>query len=212
MTPDTVLSMPEVEALALKAARGAGLAWGQAEEAGMAARWLASRGLPGPEWLLECLSNTRDPGLRISGHDWRADGPLCPIAAGAALTDHATLPQGPGAGTVTLRHVRMPALLLPFVAGAAEALGASLTLEWQGAKVQAGAGGSMEWHGNLTAQTADVTVSLRVAPQPVAGTLRATHRIAHGVLASLEALVLATTVPASDQSRAGAGAIGSDND
>jgi hypothetical protein len=212
MTSGTLLSMPEVESLCLKAARGAGLSWGQAEEAGMAARWLAARGLPGPEWLLECLSAPRTPSLHIRGRDWQAEGPLCPIVAGAALSDHAILPQGPGAGPLTLCNVRAPALLVPFVAGAAAALGQSLALNWPGAQVEVDADGSLVWQGDLAAQTADVTVGLRAAPGLAAGSLQATHRIAPAVQAALETLMLATTVPASDLSRAGAGAAGSDND
>ena len=34
------LSLPEIDALCLKAARGAGYSWGVAEEASFAARWL----------------------------------------------------------------------------------------------------------------------------------------------------------------------------
>ena len=40
-------SLNEIEAIGKRAARGAGLPWGLAEEAGKAARWLTARGLPG---------------------------------------------------------------------------------------------------------------------------------------------------------------------
>jgi hypothetical protein len=53
-------SLNEVEAMGKRAARGAGLDWGIAEEAGKAARWLTARGLPGPELLAELL--TRNEG------------------------------------------------------------------------------------------------------------------------------------------------------
>ena len=49
------LSLPEIESLVVKAARGAGYNWGIAEEAGFAVRWLARTGLPGPEILLAHL-------------------------------------------------------------------------------------------------------------------------------------------------------------
>ena len=44
-------SLNEIETLSRKAARGAGLSWGLAEEAGKATRWLAAAGLPGPQVL-----------------------------------------------------------------------------------------------------------------------------------------------------------------
>ena len=45
------LTLPEIQSLCFKAARGAGMEWGLAEEAAFAARWLAAAGLPGPERL-----------------------------------------------------------------------------------------------------------------------------------------------------------------
>ena len=44
-------SLNELDAMARKAARGAGYSWGLAEEAGRATRWLAAAGLPGPMCL-----------------------------------------------------------------------------------------------------------------------------------------------------------------
>ena len=49
-------SLGEAEALAIKAARGAGLPWGLAEEAGAALRWLEGRGLPGADALAQLLT------------------------------------------------------------------------------------------------------------------------------------------------------------
>jgi len=40
------LSFGELDALVLKAYRGAGFSWGMAQEAGRAASWLAQKGLP----------------------------------------------------------------------------------------------------------------------------------------------------------------------
>ena len=50
-----VVSSNEVDALAKKAAKGAGMPWGLAAEAGKATRWLADRGLPGPAVLADLL-------------------------------------------------------------------------------------------------------------------------------------------------------------
>lgn len=66
------LSLGELQALATKAARGAGLSWGLAQEAGWAVRWLEARGLPGAAALAEALPD---------------GAPQIPI--GAALSDGA---------------------------------------------------------------------------------------------------------------------------
>jgi hypothetical protein len=50
------MSQNEVSALCLKAARGAGMSWGLAEEAGFAASWLTARGIDGPRHLLTHLT------------------------------------------------------------------------------------------------------------------------------------------------------------
>ena len=49
-------SLGETGALALKAARGAGMTWGLAEEASEAVVWLQARGLPGVSALCRYLS------------------------------------------------------------------------------------------------------------------------------------------------------------
>jgi len=49
-------SLYEIEVMCKRAARGAGLHWGYAEEAGKAVRWLAVNGFPGPEMMIEVLT------------------------------------------------------------------------------------------------------------------------------------------------------------
>ena len=68
------LSHSELRSLITKAARGAGLAWGLAEEAGWAAEWLARRGFPAADWAAHWLSSA------VAG------GPT-PVALGAALAE-----------------------------------------------------------------------------------------------------------------------------
>ncbi|HAG24232.1 MAG TPA: DUF3726 domain-containing protein, partial [Alphaproteobacteria bacterium] len=48
-------SLGETAALALKAARGAGMSWGLAEETAASVVWLHSRGLPGISALCSYL-------------------------------------------------------------------------------------------------------------------------------------------------------------
>ena len=88
-------SLNEIEATCKRAARGAGLPWGLAEEAGKAARWLTARGLPGAEELAEVLARNDgksygDLAPVSADGVWRAPaGRLCPIVTGAALCDRA---------------------------------------------------------------------------------------------------------------------------
>jgi len=53
-------SLSEIDALARKAARGAGYSWGIAEEVGKSARWLSAYGFKGPEVLSEHLHVVAD--------------------------------------------------------------------------------------------------------------------------------------------------------
>jgi hypothetical protein len=65
--PDALdLSLNEVEVLAQKAARGAGLPWGAAEDTGRAAAWIAARFGP---WAAELLAllHAQDPTLLLAG-------------------------------------------------------------------------------------------------------------------------------------------------
>ena len=103
-------SLGETAALATKAARGAGMPWGLAEETGWAVSWLQARSLPGLAALcqyLKCLSNgtvTRWPNRPTGGIFY------CPVALGTAYLDGA-LPID-----LTIDNVREPLLLLPFIA------------------------------------------------------------------------------------------------
>jgi hypothetical protein len=90
------LSLNEAETLAAKAARGAGYAWGQADEIGRAARTLAVEGADFGAALLTLLSvrdafappaPTRLALWRRGEADVGGEWPLCPILAGAWLLD-----------------------------------------------------------------------------------------------------------------------------
>src|SRR3954463_11235493 len=90
-------SLNEIEAEVKKAVRGAGLAWGLAEEGAKAARWLASRAIDPMPAVLDVLDR-HARGNKIScaitltkdGHG-NAPAPLCPITFGASLCDYARI-------------------------------------------------------------------------------------------------------------------------
>lgn len=134
--PATRRSLNEIEAMGKRAARGVGLPWGIAEEAGKAARWLAMLGLPGAKHLADIL--TRHDTQRyewltpiVVDGIWRAEkGPLCPLITGAALSDLATsIAQG---RSIELGETADPLLLTPYVATAAKLAACPLALSFGG--------------------------------------------------------------------------------
>jgi hypothetical protein len=98
-------SLGEAGALAVKAARGAGMSWGLADEAGFAVRWLQARNLPGVTALCRYLSRYDGASLPQTAPDIS-----CPILIGSAYAD----------GAMTLDSdmpvVDSPLLLVPFIA------------------------------------------------------------------------------------------------
>ncbi len=214
------LSLSEIEALSSKAARGAGMSWGLAEEAGFAVRWLAERGFDGPALLLAHLD--RLPALHwrqvspvISGRHWSATGreALCPVAVGATLCDFAGQPEGPTQGAIAIASVSSPGLVLPFVAAIAQRFGAALRVEWTGCAVILAGKGILSITG--THALSDTTGrGLRITPcasRESDWTCGAQIQTELTVLRRLDAYAHRTYVPASEQSRRGAGAGGSDS-
>ena len=119
-----IVSMNELDSMTRKAFRGAGYHWGEAEEAGKAATWLARRGHDVLAPLLRVLeeAHARLPAMRPLGEGQcvrSESGLLCPVLAGIAISD--------GAGEmqvgVTTRYDPLcsPLLLAPFLAAAAGA-------------------------------------------------------------------------------------------
>ncbi len=219
MTPPT-FSLGEVEAMARKAARGAGLSWGMAEEAGWAARWLCAAGLDGCAALATALAalELSDPAARAPaglGSPWRApSGELCALHAGALLSDAATFWAEEG---VEMEAVAAPLLLLPFAAGAARCLRRPVALRWPETEALTD-GTALELRGPPPAPAAAAS-RLRVAVAGPAGRIatscrRRTRAAPDGDdWAFLEALAARTYAPATEASRLkGAGAGLSDND
>ncbi len=127
-------SLNEVETIAWKATRGAGYPWGIAEEAAAAIRWLAGRGIDGCLQLASLLERTDGSKLEDwspdPGEVWSAPGGvLCPLMAGAALSDHARqLLQRP----LEFGQMASSVLFLPFAGWAAARIGANLQVTWSG--------------------------------------------------------------------------------
>ena len=204
-------SLNEVEALAAKAARGAGLAWGLCEDAGKAARWLASCGLDWAPSLLALLAAHDKLGGPL---DRNSDRQLSPFLTGTYLADL-------GAADQTLKQVANPLWLLPFAARVAATRGNAIRVGWGTVAISVWpSGGDVAGtFSDLQAVEASaVTWGLVVPGQgaavieaPLAHSTRSSIRLADWQ--ALEALGARTYAPASAQSRAtGAGAGLTDSD
>lgn len=210
------LSLSEIEALATKAARAAGFEWGLAEEAGWATARLAELGLAAPELLLKLLEGPRRGAPRPGAGGWANAGrPLCPIATGAAVADHAGLAEGPLSEPLELAPLSCPAFLLPFAARAAARRGLPLLVRAGSAvslvrpRLAPALLDSASWNAG---RQAPVTLAEAAADLPGAEPTAARQEISLSVWARLDRLALGTTVPPSARSRAGAGAAGDDRD
>lgn len=206
------LALNEVEAIAKKAARGAGYSWGLAEEAAMAARWLCARGIDGCAALAALLEQGHEAPCppTIGAECWVAPaGALCPLATGAAIADRA---DDLLTADVRLGRVNEPILLLPFAACAAERLGTFVRLVMPGAVVATdGEGLSIEGMPGPIAAHVTVAASGVAGAAPRARYARATPAAA--TWASLERFAHRTYAPATEVSRQrGAGTGLSDND
>lgn len=213
------VTLAEIESYLRKAARASGLEWGLAEEAGKAARWLAAFDLPGPETMLAHLQNLagKDYAAFIPRCDlepWQAaDGALCPIVTGAALADRsAAMLDG---NELRLGTTAYPILLVATLGQAARFHRCAFTTRWADLRLDCfGNGLTIEGdRGSLLLAEVDRVSCCKsdaTAPQQLAST-RA-YNIDKDVFKGIEALAFETYAPATEESRAGAGAGLTDND
>ncbi len=218
-----LLSLGELESLVLKAVRGAGYSWGLSQEAGRAAAWLARHGLPAAEAFAKLLpiidsQPAKALGPQIIKGQWLSvSSPLCPVVTGTAMSDFGW----PGIGgcvdqPIELTQVACPIILVPFLSGCAVAAGRSLsivsasgqlTVDREGQLVSGGVFGDDQY-----ATVHIVESGASVPDTNSAFKLRRRASVAAVEMQILEAMAHRTYVPASEQSRSGAGAGLSDND
>jgi hypothetical protein len=207
------LSFGEIESLSLKASRGAGFAWGLAEETGKAVRLLTERGLAGPETLAVHLPKIAGKDYatlrpRLGSHRWRPQGEaLCPLITGVALSDHA----GILSDMLTLGPIWNPLLLVPFADRVATRLGQPLALDWPETQIVCGRTG-IDANGDLAADLVPVVTITRAGHWPKVVSAKR-RDIDPAVIDVLKAYAHRTYVPATEASRlSGAGAGTRDND
>ncbi len=184
------LSLGELAALCIKAGRGAGLAWGLAEELGWSVRWLAKRGLPAADGVVTLLG---------------IDQGESALSAGLALSERASDPSG-----ANLQSVRAPLLMVPFLARTVEP-GRALSVQVAETRFLIGAN-ETSLEAPLPA-LAPVSVSSAEEDVPARPHLSRAPAMSMETRASLERLAGQTYAPANERSRLlGAGAGLADND
>jgi hypothetical protein len=197
LTENATLALSELRSLISKAARGAGLSWGLAEEAGWAAEWLARRGMPAADWATAWLAA-------------RMDGAVSPVEVGVSLADafadapaiiDKALPDG----------LVAPGYLLPFLHRIAQA-GSTVTIAaTPGQVARITSAGDVLFGPSWQMQSDGWHLSKAVDAGSQSGTA-GRPTVSSSVLECLEGLALRTTVPRSDTSRRDAGSSGGDND
>ncbi|CAJ2376543.1 MAG: conserved hypothetical protein [Arenicellales bacterium IbO2] len=214
-----ICSLNQIEQSARKAARGAGFAWGLADETGRAVRWLHANGFRGAaalaDWLDGDIKSSGAP-RSLSGV-WRAPrGALDPLRTGAALGDCIE-----SAGAVETGAIAHPLLAAGFLGDAAHIDELVIELQWPGARLQCMRGGARRGGTRAAfeaARAAHLKCSVARAPGTSAGLRRRAARfgecrVPRAVWLRLDRHARRTYVEASEASRlAGAGAGLHDND
>lgn len=208
-----IVSMNELDSMTRKAFRGAGYHWGEAEDAGKAAAWLARRGFPVLPPVLKLLKKAQSQlhamrPIREGQTVRAAGGLLCPVLAGIATSDAA---EGLSAG-VAIHYGRLccPVLITPFLAAAADAARLRLVFTCPAGTVEAGPNActvnigpeALEvGSGSLLALDSGTAMTGTMSPRGHALT------VDPGQWETLNAFAARTYVPATAQSRlSGAGA------
>jgi len=216
-------TLVEIEGYFRKVARATGLYWGLAEEAGKAARWLAAFNLPGPELMLSHLQKIEGKDYEqykpVIGSDastelWQANGQtLCPIITGAAIADRAKLLLD--GHTICLASAAYPILLAATIGQATRCHNMIITTSWANVKLSCyGNGIRIEGdHNDLwldEVEAVSCQQSFDTLPEQLPSTLA--YEIDSDVWQLVDELAFLTYAPATEASRAGAGAGLSDND
>ena len=202
-------SLGETAALATKAARGAGMPWGLADETGVAVSWLHAHGIPGLAALCRYLK-WRDNGIVTQWPDRPAGAACyCPIALGTAYMDGA-IPLTLATGTI-----REPVLMLPFIAK--RNTGQPMQVDLGDMSIHLSKDGVCSPYLNTALLISQANCTINHATDTAAmAPYELTQRVPSyffGCVAVLTEFAKKTYAPATDESRmAGAGAGLNDND
>ncbi len=207
-------SVKEIRALATRAARGAYMPWGLAEEAGASMAWLERHCLPGVQPFVDLLiaNSDKDPADLAPkfGHKKTGSGGnscVCPVIAGAYLCDlRGTKLQ---AGAVEIPSVIAPILMLPFLVWVAQDLACSALVKWGRVSAHVGERGVVFVSGISELDNSgqqDVIISLTTEIPELSGETQVRVALSDKNQRVPEGFVQRTYLPESEQSKAsGAG-------
>ena len=209
---DLWCSQSELQQLVVKAARGAGYCWSDAEEIGWAAAWLSKFGLPGGDLMLSLMKSNDLKAPRPAAQRWKGTShPHCPLRCGLTLMDFAQLPEGLGASSLVIESVMGLPCLLPFVARTARQIQHPLQIQWEEQSLFLNQDAQPSLEINQVSMKFWKTVDVRITrsnsdmvfidtknPQYYVG-------VSKQILEQLETLARQPLVPASDLSRLRAG-------
>ena len=212
LSSDLWFSLSELQQLLVKAARGAGYCWSDAEEIGWAAAWLSKFGLPGGDFMLSLMKSNDLQAPRPAAQRWKGNcHPHCPLRCGLTLMDFAQLPEGLGASSLVIESVMGLPCLLPFVARTARQIQHPLQIQWEEQSLFLNQDAQPSLETNQVSMEFGKTVDVRITrsnsnmvfidtknPQYCVG-------VSKQILEQLETLARQTLVPASDLSRLRAG-------
>lgn len=184
----------ELRSLVTKAARGAGLPWGHAEEACWAADWLARRALPAGEWAAHWLAAT-------------VEGRPGPVEIGTALSDRLAFADLPLSMEPLPDGLPAPGYLLPFLHRIAERRGPISIIDAIGTVARVDPDGTVAFGPSWSDTPRNWSVTDCAHPEDPSRV-----RVTPSLIECLETLALRTTVPPSEASRRNAGAATTDND
>ncbi len=212
-------SLNEIETMALRAARGAGMSWGLAQETAKSTRWLTTCNLPGAEMLSKLLElNDRVPlgdvsPVSLSGIWSNNKDHLCPIVVGSSLSDMAlTLRKG---NSIEMQNVAFPVFVLSFANQVAAYIQTPVNTHWSGVVVTTD-GNAMSLSGDPNKLLVGHTTALRC--EAANQSIPEQSTISRGSVddecwEKLSLFAHRTYAPATEESRLlGAGAGLSDND
>ena len=209
---DLWCSQSELQQLVVKAARGAGYCWSDAEEIGWAAAWLSKFGLPGGDFMLSLMKWNGLQAPRPAAQCWKGNcHPHCPLRCGLTLMDFDHLPEGLGASSLVIESVMGLPCLLPFVARTARQIQHPLQIQWEEQSLFLNQDAQPSLEINQVSMEFGKTVDVRITrsnsnmvsietknPQYCVG-------VSKQILEQLEAFAHQTLVPPSDLSRLRAG-------
>ena len=209
---DLWFAQSELQQLLVKAARGAGYCWSDAEEIGWAAAWLSKFGLPGGDFMLSLMLLNDLQAPRPATQRWKGNNhPLCPLRCGLALMDFAQLPEGLGVSSLVIESMTGLPCFLAFTAQTARQIQHPLQIQWeeQSLFINEDAQPSVEIDqvSMEFGETVDVRITRSNSDMVSIETKNPQYcvRVSKQILEQLEAFAYQTLVPASDLSRLRAG-------